>query len=175
MLVAVAVCVGCGSNGSSHTTSSKVSASTYVSALCSAISPLEKDVRSRSAALKKTTATSAVQAKKNLRGFLAVVEQDADHTLARIQSAGTPDISGGDAVAGKIVGTFTQLRDAMRAAVAKSASLPTDSPSSFQTAAQSLLTSVGAALNNIDSSGLNNPDVEKAEADQPACKQLSTG
>ncbi len=175
MLVAVAVCVGCGSSGSSHTSSSKVSASTYVSALCSAISPLEKDVRSRSAALKKTTATSAVQAKKNLRGFLAVVEQDSDHTLARIQSAGTPDISGGDAVAGKIVGTFTQLRNAMRSAVAKSASLPTDSASSFQTAAQSLLASVGAALNNIDSSGLNNPDVEKAEADQPACKELSTG
>ncbi len=172
----MAVCAGCGSGGSSSTSSSsKVKASTYVSAVCSAISPLEKDVVSRSAALKKTTATSAAEAKKNLRGFLAVVEQDSDHALARIQSAGTPDISNGNAVAGKIVGTFTQLRDAMRAAVAKSASLPTNSPSSFQTAAQSLLTSVGASLSKIDSSGLNNPDVEKAEADQPACKQLSSG
>jgi hypothetical protein len=175
MLVAVAVCVGCGSSGSSHTSGSKVSASTYVSAVCSAISPLEQDVVTRSAALKKTTAKSAAEAKKNLRGFLAVVEQDSSNALSRIQSAGTPDISGGKAVAGKIVGTFTQLRDAMRSAVAKSASLPTNSPSSFQTAAQSLLASVGAALNKIDSSGLNNPDVEKAEAGQPACKQLSSG
>ena len=82
---------------------------------------------------------------------------------------------GGGTVAGKIVGTFTQLRNAMRTAVAKSASLPTDSASSFQTAAQSLLASVGAALNKIDSSGLNNRDVEKAEANQPACKELSSG
>ncbi len=179
MLIAVAVCAGCGSGGSSKKTSStsdsKVSAGTYVGAVCSAIAPLEKDVVSRSAALKKTTATSAAQAKKNLRGFLAVVEQDSDHALARIQSAGTPDIKNGDAVAGKIVATFTELRDAMQSAVAKAASLPTGSPSSFQTAAQALLASVGSSLNKIDSSGLSNPDVEKAEASQSACKQLSSG
>jgi hypothetical protein len=158
MLIVVAVCAACGSHSSSSkTSSSKISAGTYVSALCSAISPLENDVRTRTAALKKTAATSAEQAKKNLRGF------------------GTPNISGGDAVAAKIVGTFTQLRNAMRAAVAKSDSLPTNSPSSFQTAAQSLLASVGASLNQIDSSGLSNPDVEKAEAAQSACKQLSSG
>jgi hypothetical protein len=167
MLIALAVCAGCGSGGSSKKTSStsdsKVSAGTYVGAVCSAIAPLEKDV------------VSAAEAKKNLRGFLAVVEQDSDHALARIQSAGTPDIKNGDAVAGKIVATFTELRDAMQSAVAKAASLPTGSPSSFQTAAQALLASVGSSLNKIDSSGLSNPDVEKAEASQSACKQLSSG
>ena len=59
MLIALAVCAGCGSGGSSKKTSStsdsKVSAGTYVGAVCSAIAPLEKDVVSRSAALKKTT------------------------------------------------------------------------------------------------------------------------
>jgi len=169
LIAAVALCAGCGSSDSS-----KVSAGTYVSALCSAISPLEKDVVSRSAALKNQTATSASEAKKNLRGFLDVVELDSDHALSRIQSAGTPDISNGKAVAGTIVKTFTQLRDAMRSAVTKSATLPTDSPQSFQTAAQALLTSVGSALNKIDSSGLSNPDVEKAEAGQVACKSLSS-
>ena len=63
----------------------------------------------------------------------------------------------------------------MQSAVAKAASLPTSSPSSFQTAAQALLASVGSSLNKIDSSGLSNPDVEKAEASQSACKQLSSG
>jgi hypothetical protein len=169
LIAVVALCAGCGSSGSS-----KVSASSYVGTLCSAISPLEKDVVSRSAALKKQTATSASQAKQNLRGFLDLVALDSDHALSRIQSAGTPDISNGKVVAGTIVKTFTQLRDAMRSAVTKSATLPTDSPQSFQTAAQALLTSVGAALNKIDSSGLNNPDVEKAEVGQAACKSLSS-
>jgi hypothetical protein len=169
-LIAVLVlCAGCGSSDSS-----KAKAGKYVSALCSAITPLERDVVTRSAALKKQTATSASEAKKNLRGFLDVVEQDSDNALSRIQSAGTPDISNGKAVAGTIVKTFTQLRDAMRSAVTKSATLPTDSPQSFQTAAQALLASVGSALNKIDSSGLNNPDIEKAEVGQAACKSLSS-
>ena len=170
MLLAVAACAGCGSSGSS-----KVSASDYVNAVCSAISPLEKDVVTRSSALNNTTAANATEAKKTLQGFLTAVEQDAAHALNKIQSAGTPDISGGKAVAGTIVNAFTEMRDAMRAAVAKANSLPTDSPTSFKTAAQALGASVRGSLNNIDSSGLSNPDLEKAAAGQAACKSLSNG
>lgn len=170
MLLALAACAGCGSNGSS-----KVSASDYVNAVCSAIAPLEKDVVTRSSALNNTTAANAKQAKKTLHGFLTAVEQDSTHALNKIQSAGTPDIAEGKAVAGTIGKAFTELRDAMRVAVTKSNSLPTDSPSSFKTAAQALGASVRGALNNIDSSGLSNPDLEKAAANEAACKTLSNG
>jgi len=170
MLLAVAVCAGCGSSDSS-----KVSAGSYVNAVCSAISPLERDIVTRTSAIKAQTATSATEAKKNLRGFLDVLERDSGQALSRIQSAGTPDISGGKAVAGTTVRTFTQLRDAMRGAVTKSAALPTDSAASFQTAARTLLASVSASLKRIDSSGLSNPDVLKAAAGQAACKSLRTG
>jgi hypothetical protein len=171
MLLAVAACAGCG--GSSG--SSKVSASSYVSAVCSAISPLEKDVVTRSSALNNTTAANATEAKKTLQGFLTAVEQDSDHALSKIQSAGTPDISNGKAVAGTVVKAFTELRDAMRVALTKSNSLPTNSPASFKTAAQALGASVRGSLNGIDSSGLSNPDLEKAAASQTACKSLSNG
>ena len=169
--VAVAVYAGCG--GSSG--SSKVSANNYVNAVCSAISPLEKDVVTRSSALNNTTAANATEAKKALRGFLIAVEQDSANALSRIQSAGTPDIDNGKAVAGTIVRAFTELRDAMRVALTKSNSLPTDSPSAFRTAAQALGASVRGSLNNIDSSGLTNPVLEKAAAGQTACKSLSSG
>jgi len=169
-LLAVAVCAGCGSSDSS-----KVSASHYVNAVCSAIAPLEKNVATRSSALNNTTAANAIEAKKTLQGFLIAIEQDAANALSKIQSAGTPDISGGKAVAATIVKAFTELRDAMRVAVTKSKSLPTDSPASFKTAAQALGGSVRAALSNIDSSGLSNPDLEKAAANDPACKSLSSG
>ena len=170
MLLALAACAGCGSSGSS-----KVSASHYVNAVCSAIAPLEKDVVTRSSALNNTTAANAKQAKKTLQGFLTAVEQDSTHALNKIQSAGTPDISEGKAVAGTIVKAFTELRDAMRVAVTKSNALPTDSPSSFKTAAQALGASVRGSLNNIDSTGLSNPDLEKAAANEAACKTLSNG
>ncbi|HTP23754.1 MAG TPA: hypothetical protein VMJ65_29390 [Solirubrobacteraceae bacterium] len=171
VLLAVAVCAGCGSSGSS----SKVSATHYVNAVCSAISPLEKDVVNRSSALNNTTAANATEAKKTLQGFLTAVEQDSTNALSKIQSAGTPDISDGKAVAGTVVKAFTELRDAMRVAVTKSNSLPTDSPTSFKTAAQALGASVRGSLNNIDSSGLSNRDLEKAAAGQAACKSLSNG
>jgi hypothetical protein len=169
LLLAVAACAGCGSSGSS-----KVSASTYVSAVCSAIAPLERDVVTRSSALDNATAANATEAKKTLQEFLIAVEQGSSDALHKIKAAGTPDISNGDAVAGTIVQAFTELRDAMRVAVMKSHSLPTDSPASFKTAAQALGASVRGSLNKINSSGLSNPDLEKAAANQAACRRLST-
>jgi hypothetical protein len=141
--------------------------------VCLAISPLERDVVTRSSALNNATATNAVQAKQTLQGFLTAVEQDSEHALSQIKSAGTPDIANGKAVAGSIVKAFTELRDAMKAASAKAGSLPTDSAASFKTAAQALGASVRGSLNGIDASGLSNPDLAKAGAKQAACKSLN--
>jgi hypothetical protein len=168
LLFVLLLCAGCGSSGSSKST-----AKSYVKSVCSAISPLERDVVTRSSALNNTTATDATQAKKTLQGFLQAVEADSQHALSRIRSAGTPDISGGNAVATTIVKAFTELRDAMRIAITKSNSLPTDSAASFKTAAQALGSSVKGSLNNIDASGLSNHELEKAAANEPACKSLN--
>ena len=168
LLAVLAVCAGCGSSKSS-----KVNTATYVKTVCSAISPLEHDVVTRTQALSNATAANAVEAKKTLQGFLKAVGQDADQAVSRIQAAGTPDIKNGDAVASEIVKAFTQLRDAMHAAAAKASSLPTDSPSAYKTAAQSLNASVRQSLNNIDASGLSNPEIEAAAAKEPVCKSLS--
>jgi hypothetical protein len=170
VVLTVAACAACGSGGSS-----KVSAGTYVASVCSAISPLEKDVVNRSSALNGSAAANATQANKALQGFLIAVESDSYRALTKIQAAGTPDISNGKAAAGSIVKAFTQLRDAMKAALTKSNSLPTDSASSFQTAAKALGANVKSALNNIDSSGFSNPAIEKAAGAQAACKSLSNG
>jgi hypothetical protein len=127
----------------------------------------------RSSAL-NTPAADATHAKQTLQGFLTAVAQDADHALTRIKAAGKPDIANGQAAADTIIKAFTELRDAMRTAVTKSNSLPTDSAASFKTAAQELGTSVKGSLNNIDPSGFRNPDIEKAAAKEPACKSLNS-
>jgi hypothetical protein len=169
LLIVVLLCAGCGSSGSS-----KISASSYVKSVCSAISPLERDVVTRSSALNNSTASNAIEAKKTLQGFLDAIEQDSEHAVSQIRSAGTPDISNGKAVSGAIVRAFSELRDAMKVALTKSQSLPTDSATSFNSAAQALTTSVRGSLNNIDASGLTNPDLEKAASKEPACKSLSS-
>lgn len=169
VLATVLAVAGCGSSSSS-----KVDAGTYVGAVCSAITPLEKDVVSRSSALNNTTAANATQAKKTLQGFLQAVAADSDHALGKIKSAGTPDIKNGKTVASTVVKAFTQLRDAMRAAVTKANALPTGSATAFKTGAQSLGAGVRSSLNGIDSSGLSNPDLEKAAAKQASCKALNS-
>jgi hypothetical protein len=168
LLSAVVLCAGCGSSSSS-----KVSTTVYVKAVCSAISPLERDVVTRTQAL-NAPAANAVEAKKTLQGFLAAVGEDADRAVSRIRAAGTPDIDKGDSVASEIVRTFSQLRDAMRAATTKANALPTDSTTAYKNAAQALNASVRASLKNIDSSGLRNPDIERAAAKEPACKALGS-
>jgi hypothetical protein len=167
LLAVVVLCAGCGSSDAS-----KVSSAKYVKAVCSAISPLETDVVARTQALTQPAA-NPVEAKKTLQGFLAAVEQDAERAVSRIQAAGTPDITNGKSVANEIVRTFSQLRDAMRAATSKANALPTDSTTAYKTAAQALNANVKASLTSIDPSGLSNPDIEKAAAKEPACKSLS--
>ena len=170
-LIVLLLCAGCGSGSGG---SSKVSASSYVKSVCSAISPLERDVVTRSSALNSSTATNATEAKQTLQGFLNAIEQDSEHAVSQIRAAGTPDISGGKTVSGAIVRTFSELRDAMKVAVTKSQALPTNSASSFNSAAQALTTSGRGSLNSIDASGLSNPDLEKAASKEPACKSLNS-
>jgi hypothetical protein len=169
LLALIVLCAGCGSSSSS-----KIGTTAYVKAVCSAISPLERDVVTRTQAL-NAPAANAVQAKKTLQGFLTAVGQDSDRAVSRIRAAGTPDIANGQAVAGAIVRAFTQLRDAMHTAAAKANSLPTDSPGDYKAAAQALNSSVRASLNNIDASGLSDPAIEQAAAKEPVCKSLSAG
>jgi hypothetical protein len=168
-MIVLLLCAGCGSGGDA-----KVSAGSYVKSVCSAISPLERDVVNRSSALNNSTASNAADAKKTLQGFLNAIEQDSENAVSKIRAAGTPDISGGKNVSGAILRTFSELRDAMKIAVTKSKGLPTSSASSFNTAAQALTTSVRGSLNNIDASGLSNPELEKAASKEPACKSLNS-
>lgn len=168
LLIVVFLCAGCGSSGSS-----KVSVAKYVKSVCSAISPLEQDVVSRSQALNSSTSASAGQAKETLQGFLTAIETDSNRALSQIRSAGVPDISHGGTVANSIVTAFTQLRDAMHSASTKAKALPTGSADSYKTAAQALNTGVKNSLANIDPTGFRDPDIEKEAGKQPVCKSLN--
>lgn len=167
-LAAVVICAGCGSSKPKGT-----SADQYVRGVCSAITSLEHDVATGTSARKNSTASNAAQAKKAEQAVLTAVAKASDRAVSRIKAAGTPDIPGGKAVAGTIVNAFTEVRNAMRSAAVKAGSLPTDSPAHFTAAARELVTSVRNSLNNIDASGLSNPDLERAAVNEPACKSLS--
>jgi hypothetical protein len=169
---AAALVAGCGSSSSS----SSVSAATYVKSICSAVTPFEKDVQTRSSALNLTTLANATQGKKALQQFLSAVASDTDQVISRLKAAGTPNVSNGDKISKGVVNAFTQLKAAMSRAVSQANALPTNSPQAFKTAAQNLgntvrssMTSIGAGLSSLKSA-----DLEKAASKEPACKALGS-
>jgi hypothetical protein len=169
VVIAVALlCAACGSSAHHGTNPGK-----YAGAVCSATTALEHDVAAATNAGKNPTAVNAAQAKQVEQGELSAVAQASDRALTRIQAAGTPAIHDGQAVAARVLSTFTQVSDAMRRAAVEANSLPTSSPQAYTAAAKALAASVQTSLRSIDASGLSNPDLEQAAAKQPACQHLT--
>jgi hypothetical protein len=178
-LALTAVMAGCGgSSGSSASSSSGVSPTAYVKAVCTSVGPFEKDVVTRSSALNVTSINNAAQGKTALQGFLNAVATDTKKALAQLKAGGTPDVKNGKAIAGAIVGAFSQLDSTMTQAVKQADALPTNSPQAFKASAQKLGNTVRSSMTNIgtnlQSSTLKSPDLEQAAAKEPACKSLGT-
>ncbi len=159
---------GCGSS------SSGVSAGSYVKSVCSAVGPFEKDIQSRSSALDLSTIKNPVQGKQALKEFLNAVAQDTDKAAAQLKAAGTPNVNNGQKISSTIVGAFTQLHTALTQAAQQADALPTNSPAAFKTAAQNLGNNVRSSMNSIGQglTGLRNAELEKAAAKEPACTSL---
>jgi hypothetical protein len=173
MLTTVAVAACGGSSGSSG-----VTPSAYVKSVCMAVGPFEKDVVSRSSALDLATIKSAAQGKTALQGFLTAVAADTNQALAKLKSAGAPNVKNGKAIAGAIVGAFSQLNGTMKTAVQQADSIPTNSPTAFKNAAQGLGSTVRTSMTkigtNLQSSTLKSPQLERAAAKETTCKTLGS-
>jgi hypothetical protein len=169
LAIAAAALAGCGGGSSS------VSPATYVKAICTALSPFEKDVQSRSAALQNLPQTkTAAQRKSILQGFFAAVVGDSDKAISQLKAAGTPDVKNGGKIESAIVLVFTRFGTAAKTASVKANTLPTTSLPAFQTAANALNSSFTTSMAGIGSgvTGLKSPALDSAEAKEPACKSV---
>jgi hypothetical protein len=166
--LALTACGGGGSNG-------KVSASSYVRSICQAIGPFQKDVQGRSSQLDLNSIKSPAQGKQVLQSFLTAVSADTDKAVAKIKSAGTPDVNNGKAISTAIGNAFTQLKGALSQAQSSANSLPTNSPQAFKTAAQALGNSVRNSMSNIGNglTGLRSSQLESAAKKEPSCQALA--
>jgi hypothetical protein len=168
-LAAVIAIAGCGSS------SSGVTPTAYVSAICKAVGPFEKDVATRESALNPSSIKSAAQGKTALIGFLQGVAGDTQHTLAQLKSAGTPNVTNGKKIQGAIVSAFTRLESSMKTGATTAQSLPTSSAKAFQTGATQLSTTIRSSLTGVGSSlqSLRSAKLEKAATKSAACKSIT--
>src|SRR5438067_5297577 len=109
-LTAVALAATLAACGGSS--SSDVSAGSYVKSICQAIGPFEKDVQTRSQALNLSTLTSATQGKKALQDFLAAIVADTDKAVNKLKSGGSPNVNNGKKISAAIVTAFSQVKAA---------------------------------------------------------------
>jgi len=170
-LLATTLTLGaCGSSSSS----SSVSPAAYVKSICQSVGPFERDVQARSSALNLGTIKDPAQGKTALQGFLNAVAADTDKAVAKLKSAGSPDVKNGKQISNAIVSAFTQLRGALSQAVSSANSLPTNSPAAFKTAAVALGNTVRTSMSNIGSglTGLSSPALESAAKKEPACQSI---
>jgi hypothetical protein len=169
-LAPVALLAGCG--GSSG--SSGVSPKSYVTSVCSAVGPFEKDLLARSNALNVASLKSPAEGKQALQGFMSAVVTDTDRAISQLKAAGTPNVKNGGAISAAIVSAFNQLKGALVQVQAQTNALPTSSAAAFKAAANSLGASVRTSLSSIGAglNGLKSPALEKAAKNTPACQKL---
>jgi hypothetical protein len=177
--LAIAACGSSSTSARSTTSGTPASTATvspvrYVTALCQAVAPFEQDVAARSGALKSSASTTAAKGKTELVGYLGALSADADAAVAKLRTAGLPQVSGGTAYAHTILTTFTRLDTAMSRAKALAATLPTTSTTAFRSAATRLATAVKDSLSDLGR-GLNSQSNRTLDADaakQSACHSL---
>jgi hypothetical protein len=166
LTLSLAACGGSSSSG--------VSAGSYVKAICQAIGPFEKDVQSRSSALDLSKISSPAAGKKALQDFLSAIVADTDKAVTQLKAAGSPDVNNGTKISGAIVGAFTQVKTALSQAKNQAGNLPTTSPTAFKTAAQSIGTGIRTSMSSIGNSlsGLKSTELENAAKKEAACTSL---
>jgi hypothetical protein len=176
LLCLTAVVVGCGKSSTS-TGAGTVSADTWVSGMCTAISGWQHEAQQHASAFKPDT-SSLENLKQSWLDFLDTNINDAKGLVGQLQALGTPDVNGGSEAASALTaeiqaiqGSFQDLRD-------QSANLPTTSATAFQTAFKPLLTDFETKVQTASSqiaSSLSNPDLDKAFAAASACSSLQGG
>jgi uncharacterized phage infection (PIP) family protein YhgE len=185
-ITAVVIAVaGCGGGSSSSTGASgptgaagggTVSASAYVTSVCTAVQGLKSTVAKEEASFKQAASGSndATAVKGHVTDFLSQLTGALQQTSTQIQNAGTPDVAKGDQIASQLNSRLDQVNTALQGVEKDAANLPTDSPQAFATAVQSLDANLQKQLSQVSSiepTG-GSSDLQQAASQSSACKGL---
>jgi hypothetical protein len=168
VLASLLVIAGCGSS------SSGVSANSYVKSVCGAIKPFVTDIQARSNSLNLTSLSSPAQGKQALEGFMTAAVADSQKAVDQLKAAGVPNVNNGKNISNALVDAFTKVKSALSAAQSQAAALPTGSVAAFRTAGQSLATTIRTSFASIGAGlgGLKSAELSKAAKSTPACQSI---
>lgn len=163
---------GCG--GARIPSTNRVTPTAYVTALCEAVGPFERDVAARSGSLTSTSSLTPAAGRSELVSYLGALSRDSRQAVARLGAAGVPAVSGGNGFAATILSTFRRLELTLGRSEKLAAALPTTSQAAFRSAAVTLATAVRDSLGRlgVGLSTKGNRVLDAAAAKVPACHAL---
>jgi hypothetical protein len=161
---------GGGSQGSTET-------SAYATRVCGAFRTWIQDIQQRNQTLTSSLGSNATptEGKKQLEVFLDSVISDTDKLIQSVNSAGTPDVEGGQTFASRINGAATAAKSSFQTARQQVEQLPTDA-AGFKTGAERIGSQIRTSLGSVSQvlgQGPESNEIKTAFQQSSACKTLA--
>jgi hypothetical protein len=147
----------------------------YVRAVCTATSDWQSDIEKEAIGLAGSLSGNAgpAEQKQALVGLLQQLTTVTERFADRVESAGTPDIEGGEEAAGSLRRSLDQLNEAFRDARSQAEDLPTDSQEAFEEAAAEVGETINSSVDVLaDPFGDQAEQLASVAESEPACKNL---
>lgn len=183
LMFAAAGCGGDGGDGGNGDSASATAPAVWAASVCSAlgtwVKSLQDGSQDLSAALGNTKDLKTVKAR--FVSFLENAEKTSGEMVEKVEEAGRPDVSQGEAIQDDLVAALTKVQQSFSDAVDKANELSTSSLQSFSNgvgklsqSVQDNLSTTGTEFNAL-SERYQAPELDDATDGEPACQQFSSG
>lgn len=165
LLAVLVLTAACGHSG--------VPASTWAASVCTTLTPWRAKIAdlNQQAQQQLARASTPEQARTELMALLSGARDATENARSQLVAAGTPDVSGGEAVATRFQTALVQVRDAYAHALTAVTALVAADPAFYDRVADVLNTLTAEYdRSGVDTSSLSSPDLEAAFAGQSKCR-----
>ena len=180
---AAAGCGGGDDGGNGDSASGAAEPSVWAASVCGALGTWVKSLQAGSQDL-----SSSLQDTKDLKTvkagfvtFLEDAEESTEEMVEKVEEAGPPDVTQGEAIQDDLVKTLGDVQQSFSQAVDKANELSTSSLQSFSSGVSKLsedvqdhLATTGGEFNQL-SDRYQSPELDDATDGEPACEQFSSG
>jgi hypothetical protein len=167
-----------GNGGSGSAAPADVWAASVCGALGNWVNSLQAGSRDLGSSLRDTKDLKTVKAR--FVTFLEDAEESSGEMVDKVEEAGAPDVSQGEAIQDDLVSALTKVQQSFSNAVGKANELSTSSLQSFSQGVSKLsqdvqenLANTGTEFNAL-SDKYQSPELDNATDGEPACQQFSS-
>lgn len=163
---------GCGSSSST-----KVSAASYVDSVCTTASGWYRSIQTAGSRLESTVhkSKSVSDAKTAYAAFIDDLLRATERAEQQLKAAGAPSVSGGTRVSNDVISAFDGAKRGLSSAADQIRKAPTTSPKAFETAASRVQATVQRSLQSMSSlAPQKNAELHAAALKDRSCQRLRT-